>query len=126
MKLHVREDPEVKIVRHDTILIGRGRGQKRVDVATVAVGNFDSTPYEGRYDEWGYNAELHQHEGKLWVCIVEYQQTVTIEDGEWVRRMKEEPSLYVSEDQGATWARDPLPSNAHLNDATRLDRIVSG
>ncbi len=125
MKLHVRKDTEVRIVRKDTILFSPGKRRRRVEVAQAAIGNFDSTPYERLYQEWDYSAELHRHEGKLWVCITEYERRTTIEESDWVHRTKEEPSLYVSEDQGATWTRDPAPSNPHLNDATRLDRIDS-
>ena len=125
MKLHVRKDTEVNIRRKDIILFSRGEGRNSVEISQAGIGNFDSTPYERLYQEWDYSAELHRHEGQLWVCLTEYERRTTIEDGEWVHRTKEEPSLYVSEDQGATWTRDPAPSNPHLNDTTRLDRIES-
>ena len=123
MHLHIRKSTEIAITRKDTILFCQG--DQRVEVAQGTVGNFDCTPYEPKNLEWGYNAELHHVDGKLWIRVVEYEQTVEIVNRKWVSRTEEEQFLYISEDDGNTWTRYEGADLPAFNDETRLDRVTS-
>ncbi len=125
MKLHIRKSTEINIQRKDTILFSPGKRKRQVEVAQGTVGNFDCTPYEPKNLEWGFGAELHQSDEKLWVRVVAYEQIVEIIDRKWVSRTEEEQKTYVSEDDGDTWTRYEGPDQPSLNDETRLDRVTS-
>ena len=118
--LNIRKSTEIAITRKDTILFSRGNF--RVDVAQATVGNFDCMPYEPKNLMWSYGAELHRYDEKLWVRVVEYEQTVEVIDGDWVSRTEEEQAVYSSGDEGETWTRyaeTPPP----LDETTLLDRV---
>lgn len=123
MHLSVRKAAEPVIARADTIVFHHGK--RAVDVATAKVGGFDSTPYERREDQWSFHAELHQHDGRLWIRLVDYDVTILLVDGEWVYQSKEKLRVYVSDDEGETWTVVPSPSNLRLDEATQLHRIDS-
>ena len=120
--LDIRKSTEIAITRKDTILFCREN--LRVDVAQATVGNFDCTPYEPKNLEWGYSAEVHRAEGKVWVRVTEYEQTVEVINREWVSRTEEDESVYVSEDEGDTWTRY-AETSPQLDDTTLLDRVKS-
>ena len=121
MKLSIRKAPEPSISRKDTIVFVDGT--HRVEVAHGRVGCFDSTPYEPRQDSWSYDAELHAHAGRLWICRTNYEEVITLGDGDWVRKEEQERALYVSDNDGKTW--QAASEEPPLGDATRLDRVES-
>ena len=119
MKLTIQDGPR-SIQTRDTIVFQPGD----VAVTEAAHGNFDSTPYKARFDSWSYAAELHRHDGRLWVVVVETESVRELRGGAWVNEDEDDVASFVSDDQGATWTAAPAPDA--LSDATRLDRVTRG
>ena len=127
MKLHIEPDPEVRIRRRDALHFRQGAHD--VLVAHAEIGNFDSTPYEPVYHSWSYAADLHQHDGRLWICLTEYERVVrlVVEEKRWSEKTTQEKrSVFVSEDEGTSWRSIPPDITPTLDESTRLDHVQRG